>query len=600
MGQQYSPGGNAGSEDPSNPNPPFSESTSEGTIRPIRGSIGSEIPGALNSPSVPISLSGTTAWKLMEASLSKFNRLIASNSLAKHEDEVPLESWRDELSRFHVWVRTIGDHQDGPGSLIYRLTCEPHLYSQTVRLLESFQELLADLDDTISGANPTNNPQDEESEDEEGIDSIDRFTEIQHIHKNMKETLSYLNRVSAVIPKTAKPTVLSDNQTSRSDVGPVRPVGTKPVSNAGNPQSSWSGTPSTPGTPSPPSPFLPSSMSQDLKAVNSTEQSGEVNRVPKDPLGDGPPAGTSQVAVESILVKREKQSYNLKSIEIDDIISRLLDTARLTKFDQTVRLNNFEITTICVLARELLLSEPTLLEVSAPIKVVGDIHGQYADMIRIFQKCGFPPESNYLFLGNYSGRGRQSLRTILLLLCYKIKYPENIFLLRGNYECESVCRVSSFYDECKWRYNINIWKHFIDTFNCLPIAAIVSGKIFCVHGGLSPSLLHMDDIRDIARPTDIPDYGLLTDLLWSDPASGMEEDWEPNERGVGYCFCKKVINDFSDRHGFDLVCRSHMVVEGGFEFYQGRTLVTIFSAPNYCGEFDNWGAIMSVSEDLLY
>ena len=90
----------------------------------------------------------------------------------------------------------------------------------------------------------------------------------------------------------------------------------------------------------------------------------------------------------------------------------------------------------------------------------------------------------------------------------------------------------------------------------------------------------MDDIRDIARPTDIPDYGLLTDLLWSDPASGMEEDWEPNERGVGYWFSEKVIKSFLDRHDFDLVCRSHMVVEDGFEFYQGRTLVTIFSAPN--------------------
>lgn len=606
MGQQYSPGGNTGSEGPSNSHPPFSESDSEGSIRPIRGSIGSEIPGALNSPLVSISLSDTTAWKLMEASLSKFHKLITSNSLAKHEDEVSLESWRDELSRFHVWVRTIGDHQDGPGSLIYRLTCEPHLYSQTVRLLKSFQELLSDLEDAISGANPNNNPQDEESEDEEGTDSIDQFTEIQHIHKNMKETLSYLNRVSAVIPKAARPTVLSDNQTSRSDVGPVRSVGTQPVSNAGNSQSPWSGTPSTPGTPSPPlSPFLSSSIHQDLKVVDSTEQSGEVNRVLKGPPSGGSPAGTSLVAGESILVKREKQSnpanapmgnpgapsttmYNLNSIELDDMISRLLDTAHSTKFDQTVCLDNFEITTICVLARELLLSEPTLLELPAPIKVVGDIHGQYADLIRIFQTSRSPPESNYLFLGNYVGRGKRGLETILLLLCYKIKYPENVFLLRGNHECGSVSRVSGFYDECKWRHNIKIWNYFIDTFNCLPIAAIVSRKIFCVHGGLSPGLLHMDDIRDIARPTDIPDHGLLADLLWSDPASGMEEDWEPNERGVGCYYSKKVITRFLDRHGFDLVCRSHMVVEDGFEFYHGRSLVTIFSAPNVsCVGFPN-------------
>jgi serine/threonine-protein phosphatase PP1 catalytic subunit len=125
----------------------------------------------------------------------------------------------------------------------------------------------------------------------------------------------------------------------------------------------------------------------------------------------------------------------------------------------------------------------------------------------------------------------------------------------------------------------------------------------------------MDDIRGIARPTDVPDYGLLNDLLWSDPAD-MEEDWEPNERGVSYCFGKKVIMDFLQRHDFDLVCRAHMVVEDGYEFYQDRILVTVFSAPNvsrfllcftatltdllqYCGEFDNWGAIMSVSGELL-
>lgn len=108
----------------------------------------------------------------------------------------------------------------------------------------------------------------------------------------------------------------------------------------------------------------------------------------------------------------------------------------------------------------------------------------------------------------------------------------------------------------------------------------------------------MDDIRQIARPTDVPDYGLLNDLLWSDPAD-LQGDWEENERGVSYCFGKKVIVDFLARHDFDLVCRAHMVVEDGYEFFNERTLVTVFSAPNYCGEFDNWGAVMSVSGELL-
>jgi serine/threonine-protein phosphatase PP1 catalytic subunit len=108
----------------------------------------------------------------------------------------------------------------------------------------------------------------------------------------------------------------------------------------------------------------------------------------------------------------------------------------------------------------------------------------------------------------------------------------------------------------------------------------------------------MDEIRSIQRPTDVPDYGLLNDLLWSDP-SETAVDWEDNERGVSYCFGKAIIFEFLQRHDFDLVCRAHMVVEDGYEFFNDRTLVTVFSAPNYCGEFDNFGAVMSVNEELL-
>ncbi|CAI4697683.1 CIC_collapsed_G0041720.mRNA.1.CDS.1 [Saccharomyces cerevisiae] len=253
---------------------------------------------------------------------------------------------------------------------------------------------------------------------------------------------------------------------------------------------------------------------------------------------------------------------------------------------------------ICIKAREIFLSQPSLLELSPPVKIVGDVHGQYGDLLRLFTKCGFPPSSNYLFLGDYVDRGKQSLETILLLFCYKIKYPENFFLLRGNHECANVTRVYGFYDECKRRCNIKIWKTFIDTFNTLPLAAIVAGKIFCVHGGLSPVLNSMDEIRHVVRPTDVPDFGLINDLLWSDPTDSPNE-WEDNERGVSYCYNKVAINKFLNKFGFDLVCRAHMVVEDGYEFFNDRSLVTVFSAPNYCGEFDNWGAVMSVSEGLL-
>ncbi|KAL5534406.1 PZH1 [Sanghuangporus baumii] len=295
---------------------------------------------------------------------------------------------------------------------------------------------------------------------------------------------------------------------------------------------------------------------------------------------------------------RLKQQQSQQSFDVDDMIQRLLDVGYTGKINKSLCLKNTEITAVCFAARDIFLAQPTLIELSPPVKIVGDVHGQYSDLIRLFEMCGFPPSANYLFLGDYVDRGKQSLETILLLLCYKIKYPENFFLLRGNHECANVTRVYGFYDECKRRCNIKTWKLFIDVFNCLPIAAVVASKIFCVHGGLSPSMTSLEDIKRIQRPTDVPDYGLLNDLLWSDPSDTAAE-WEDNERGVSYCFGKSIINEFLGRYDMDLICRAHMVVEDGYEFWNDRTLVTVFSAPNYCGEFDNYGACMSVSEDLL-
>lgn len=137
------------------------------------------------------------------------------------------------------------------------------------------------------------------------------------------------------------------------------------------------------------------------------------------------------------------------------------------------------------------------------MQICGDIHGQYYDLLRLFEYGGFPPEANYLFLGDYVDRGKQSLETICLLLAYKIKYPENFFILRGNHECASINRIYGFYDECKRRYNIKLWKTFTDCFNCLPIAAIIDEKIFTMHGGLSPDLNSMEQIRRVMRPTDV-------------------------------------------------------------------------------------------------
>lgn len=293
-------------------------------------------------------------------------------------------------------------------------------------------------------------------------------------------------------------------------------------------------------------------------------------------------------------------------IDIDSVIERLLSTKKRStsrRAKDALRVDTEEIKYILGKSRQIFLEQPNLLRLSPPVKVVGDIHGQFHDLIRIFNCCGYPPYSNYLFMGDYVDRGEKSLETILLLLCFKIKYPENFFMLRGNHESANITKIYGFYDECKRRLkNPRMWKNFVDVFNTLPVAATINDKIFCVHGGLSPELQDLSQIENIKRPTDVPDKGLLADLLWSDPDPLIKNfsmnNWPKNDRGVSYCFGKKHVDHFCSKFKLDLIVRGHMVVEDGYEFFNKRKIVTVFSAPNYCGEFNNFGAIMSVNKHL--
>lgn len=282
-------------------------------------------------------------------------------------------------------------------------------------------------------------------------------------------------------------------------------------------------------------------------------------------------------------------------IDIDNIIQQLLSVKDTP--GKQVQLPETHIRQLCTLSREIFLQQPMMVELSAPVNICGDIHGQYEDLLRHFDKCGYPPNANYLFLGDYVDRGKRSLETICLTLAYKIKYPQNFFLLRGNHECASINRIYGFYDECKRRYNIKLWKTFTDCFNCLPIAALVESTIFCMHGGLSPDLDNLQQLLDIVRPLDVPDHGLVCDLLWSDPDEDIT-GWGENDRGVSFTFGGDIVRQFLKKHNFSLIARAHQVVEDGYQFFQKRKLVTLFSAPNYCGEFDNAGAVMIVSQDL--
>jgi len=286
-----------------------------------------------------------------------------------------------------------------------------------------------------------------------------------------------------------------------------------------------------------------------------------------------------------------------EELNIDDCIDRCLEV-RGQKPGKLVQIPEPQLKALCLAARGVFLSQSALLELEAPLKICGDVHGQYHDLLRIFEHGGFPPDSSYIFLGDYVDRGKQGLETISLMFCYKVKFPDNFFQLRGNHECASITRIYGFYDECKRRYNIKLWKQFCDVFNCLPVCGLIDEKIICMHGGLSPDLVQMDQVRSAARPTDIPDSGLVCDLLWADPDKQIR-GWEENERGVSYVFGADVVEAFLVRHSMDLVCRAHQVVEDGYEFFANQRLITIFSAPNYCGEFDNAGSMMSIDDTLM-
>jgi len=283
-------------------------------------------------------------------------------------------------------------------------------------------------------------------------------------------------------------------------------------------------------------------------------------------------------------------------MDVDSIIDKLL-SVRGNKPGKQVDLKEEEIKFLIEKSSQIIKEQKMLVDLEAPLHVCGDIHGQYYDLLRIFEHCGYPGEYNYLFLGDYVDRGKQSLETVCLLLAYKIKYPTKVTLLRGNHESSVTNRIYGFYDECKRRYNVRIWRSFTDLFNYLPVAALIDDKILCMHGGLSPELKNLQNIENISRPTDIPDSGLLCDLLWSDPDKEVLE-YDENDRGVSVIFGEKIVEDFNKKNDLDLIIRAHQVVDEGYEFFANRQLITIFSAPNYCGEFDNSAGIMIIDESL--
>jgi len=245
----------------------------------------------------------------------------------------------------------------------------------------------------------------------------------------------------------------------------------------------------------------------------------------------------------------------------------------------------------------ILAQESNVLSLHGPINICGDLHGQFYDVRKLFEVGGkIEAGTRYLFLGDYVDRGYFSLETVTLLFLYKLLYPDQIFLLRGNHECRSITQVYGFYEQCMRYYaHSAIWKLFVDAFDFLPVSAIVDGKIFCIHGGLSPKCPAIDSVRTIQRSIEVPSEGPFTDLLWSDPETKVSM-FSPSTRGAGFLFGAQAVEKFCGENNIELVTRAHQLAPQGYQHYFGNKCLTIWSCPNYFYKCRNLAAVMEVRD----
>jgi len=253
---------------------------------------------------------------------------------------------------------------------------------------------------------------------------------------------------------------------------------------------------------------------------------------------------------------------------------------------------------LCDLVKSYLLEESNVQPVSSPVTVCGDIHGQFFDLLELFRTGGELPGNSYIFMGDFVDRGYHSLETFTYLLLLKARWPNKITLLRGNHESRQITQVYGFYDEVQQKYgNPNCWKYCCSVFDYLTLAALIDGRILCVHGGLSPDIKTLDQIRTIQRNQEIPHEGAFCDLMWSDPEE--IETWQVSPRGAGWIFGSKATLEFNHTNNLELVCRSHQLVQEGYKYmFPEQSLVTVWSAPNYCYRCGNVASILSLDENL--
>lgn len=274
------------------------------------------------------------------------------------------------------------------------------------------------------------------------------------------------------------------------------------------------------------------------------------------------------------------------------------------------RLQPNDVITIIEAATTIFANEPTLLMVDAPVTVCGDIHGQYYDLVKLFDVGGSPAQNSYLFLGDYVDRGNFSVECVLLLYSYKICYPNSFFMLRGNHECRHLTEYFTFKEECKHKYSQDIYDLLMDSFDALPLGAVLNDQFLCIHGGISPSIKTLEDIKNIDRFKEPPQYGAMCDLLWADPMEDFNDDSAElfkfnDNRGCSFLFSFRAACEFLDRNGLLCIVRAHEAQDPGYKMHRKNpdtgfpSVITLFSAPNYLDAYNNKGAILRYKDNVM-
>jgi len=265
-----------------------------------------------------------------------------------------------------------------------------------------------------------------------------------------------------------------------------------------------------------------------------------------------------------------------------------------------------------------LRAESTMIDVDAPVTVCGDVHGQFFDLLKLFEiggPVGDPStgsNTRYLFLGDYVDRGYYSIECVLYLWALKICEPNSIFLLRGNHECRHLTEYFTFKQECKVKYNEDVYESCMSAFDCLPLAALMNGQFLCVHGGLSPEITKLDDIKNLDRFKEPPAFGPMCDLLWSDPLEEFGKETSSSERfvhnsvrGCSYFYSFAAVCEFLHQNNLLSMIRAHEAQDQGYKMYRRNSatgfpsLITIFSAPNYLDVYNNKAAILKYEDNVM-